>query len=150
MPSFVDVVALKEAIEIRGVEIEVQGLGIDAIGEMMVPEELQRAIVGAKFSLIALLQVAPVSIRRLLCAAIGKKGDAREEEAVANLNAEDQIALIEALIRVSFPGGVSPFVDRVGAILGIDGLMDRLERLGRDAASSRALGTSASQPSTSS
>jgi hypothetical protein len=42
------------------------------------------------------------------------------------LNGDDQLTLVEAVVSVSFPGGLSPFVDRLGMLAGRDNLTGTL------------------------
>jgi hypothetical protein len=160
MPSLVDIVPLTKTVDIRGTAIEVVGVGLDTIGELIEPREIQKAMSEVRFDGLGLLSVLPITIRRLVAACVGKMGDAATEEAVRKLNAVDQLALVEAMIEVSFPGGVTPFVNRLGRVVGIDDLMGALSAMGARlrappgngvdrAAPSREPASSSSSPSTS-
>ena len=49
---------------------------------------------------------------------MGKLGDKKEVEAAKGLPFGDQVTLIESIVKLSFPGGVNPFVARLTALLG--------------------------------
>jgi hypothetical protein len=167
MPGLVDVIALRETIDIRGVKITVRGLSITTIGRCLAESEnLQRFWAQRKFDGAALLASLPRTIARVVATsiidgppaplsgfaegdgpldplAVLQQSETDRERAIGlnmgafdELIAEDQLSLVEAVIRVSFPGGLSPFVERVRKMAGLEpkateGILDRLTRFGR-------------------
>jgi hypothetical protein len=129
MPSLVDIAPAVEQLTLRGVEIEVHGVGIDAIARVLAGSEGLRALLteGSAVDAITLLQKAPEAVHALMAAAvIGPDDDpiralhrqTLEAEAAARLPFGDQVTLAESIMRLSFPGGILPFVDKLTGMLG--------------------------------
>lgn len=157
MPGLVDIIALRETVNIRGTLITVRGISITTIGQCLAEsDDLQKFWAARKFDVVSLLATLPRTLSRIVATAIvddapgpelagfdeddtsakasalvryAKDAEAHRERIVAanmaafdSLNSDDQLTLVEAVVRVSFPGGLSPFVDRLGKLAGRDSL----------------------------
>jgi hypothetical protein len=123
MPSLVDIAPIRETVSIQGLDIEVRGIGIDAIAAVLarfadLRKVFEGATAGQKVDAAALLAQAPAAAHELMAAATGKLGDKNEIAAAANMVAGDQLTLFEAVVRLSFPGGLNPFGARLAALFG--------------------------------
>lgn len=54
----------------------------------------------------------------IIAAGLGYPGDEKREQVAANLGAGEQFALIDAIVRVTFPNGIAPLVEKVKALRG--------------------------------
>lgn len=147
--------------------ITVRGMSLTTIGRCLAEsDELAKFWAQRKFDGAGLLASLPNTIARIVATSIIDDapdttgfGEAQVmptlEQAVADreraiglnivgfheLIADDQLSLVEAVIRVSFPGGITPFAVRVRKLAGFEGpieggLVDRLVRYGRAQAGS--------------
>ena len=153
MPSLVDIAPIREKVTIAGVDLEIRGIGIDAIAQVLADfPDLQKffkdATAGGAGAIDAMeiLRRSPASAHALMAAAMGKLGDKEEIQAAAELPFGDQLSIVEATVRLSFPGGISPFVERLTAMLGS---RKPLPNGALDAPSGKAPDTSLPQQSTS-
>jgi hypothetical protein len=122
MPSLVDIAPLTEEVDIRGTKLTVRGIGVDAIARVLAKsEDLRRMMVGKSVDPMMLLTAAPDVAFALMAEALGKGGDAEEEAAARGLVFEDQLKLVEAIFRMSFPGGINPLIERLTGMLGPGG-----------------------------
>jgi len=126
MPSFIDIAPLKETVTLRGSEFEVHGIGIGALADViyrfpalgdLLPKAVAPGATPAPIDVKAIIDLGPQIVAALIAGATGKEGDAAEEEALARLAIGEQVEFIEAIIRLSFPGGLLPFVERITRLL---------------------------------
>lgn len=73
---------------------------------------------GEGFNLAAFLAIAPDAVASIIAAATGDLGNEKAEEAAANLSAETQFDIVEAVGRLTFTRGFAPFVERIMALGG--------------------------------
>jgi hypothetical protein len=152
MPSLVDIAPVREKVTIRGVDIEVRGIGIDAIAAVLsrfadLRKVFEGATSGQQVDAVSILAQAPAAAHELMAAATGKMGDQAEIAAAADMVADDQLTLFEVVIRLSFPGGLNPFGARLAALFGTAKTPPPNGAL--DAPSGKEPDTNSPQPSTS-
>jgi hypothetical protein len=100
----------QRSVEIDGKSIIVQGLHIDAIASILAryPRIVDALKVSADNSL-ALIQFGQ-SVGPIIAAGVGKLGDETYEQRAAQISAEDQVKLVDAIFELSFPNGLISFV----------------------------------------
>lgn len=54
----------------------------------------------------------------VIAAGLGHPGDEKREQVAAGLGAGEQFDLVEAIVRVTFPNGIAPLVEKVRALRG--------------------------------
>jgi hypothetical protein len=64
----------------------------------------------------AIASVAPLAIGAIMAAACGDAGDLEAEEHARKLPLDFQAEVVELALRMTFPGGFGPFVDRITEI----------------------------------
>lgn len=80
--------------------------------------ELRKAMSGVGVSMEDVAKAAPDAISAIIAAGVGKPGDEETEELADRLPLEVQAEFLEAIIRLTMPKGVNPFLQRL-ATLGI-------------------------------
>ena len=123
MPSLSDIVAKSEPMNIGGVEFTCHHLGIEDLGVLLgrfpgLAAALSRRE-NTSLSAADILRDGKGAAFALIAAAIGKAGDSVEEEAAASLPAEYQLRILTTVIKLSFPGGLVPFIEEFTRMLGI-------------------------------
>jgi hypothetical protein len=69
-------------------------------------------------SLEALVGVAPDFIAGVIAAGVDKPGDPDTLKAAAGLALETQVDLVKAIVEVTMPKGIGPFMESVSGIMG--------------------------------
>ena len=122
MASLLDIVPLTTTVSVNGTEITVRGVGIDAIACAMSASPDLAALMRPGGVILSdpasLLMAAPAALHGVIAEACGMAGDAAALEVVRTLPFHSQVDLVEAIIKLSFPGGVLPFVPRLTGLLG--------------------------------
>lgn len=114
MSSLLDLAPLKRTVRLRGVDVEVVGIAAQDI-----PYLLDRfAVLGklaaeGRFTLDELATAAPDALAALFACGIGARGDPEVEARARTLKLGEQAALFAAIVEVSLPDGIGPFVEIV-------------------------------------
>ena len=120
MNSLLDIGPLTEEVEIRGIKITVQGLTAGHLFQLFAefPDMRKLLQVGEGSPQTIMLQLAPDLIAKIIAIATGMAGNAEVEAKAKTMGASDQLAVIAAVQRLSFPDGIGPFVERVTQLMG--------------------------------
>jgi hypothetical protein len=126
MTSLIDVVPATTDVPIQGgkLSLKVSGLSLEAIASLieafpLVSDLFAGKLNGESFSPKALVAAVPGLLSASIAAASGHPGEPEWIKAAANLAADDQAALFEAILKLTMPEGVGPFVARVTRALGV-------------------------------
>ena len=122
MVSLVDIVPQTRTVEIAAGALELRGLGLRQISDLLLrfPELRKLWASGAPaLEVDALIEAAPDTIGAIIAAAAG------QPEAAGNiaeaLPLDDLAECLIAIRELTMPGGVDPFVARISRLLGADG-----------------------------
>lgn len=118
MSDLFDIAPVVESIDIRGVTLDVSGIAVGDIPYLAGRFVLLRDLVSkGDFTLEKLASVAPDALAAFLACGIGKRGDEKAEKFIAaNFKLGDQAELFVKIVKVSFPGGLGPFVESLKAM----------------------------------
>jgi hypothetical protein len=114
MVSLVDIVPQKRTVQIAGGEIELRGLGLRQIADLLVrfPELRKLLVEGAPaIEVDTLLADAPAAIGTIVAQSAGQP-EAAETIADA-LSLDDLVDCLIAIRDLTMPNGVAPFMDRI-------------------------------------
>lgn len=119
MASLLDIGDLTEKVEIRGVELTVQGLSAGHVFQLFAEFPDMRKVLERKQGNMqaVMLELAPDLLAKLIAMALGHPKDKAVEEKAKTMGAGDQLTILAALQRLSFPDGIGPFVDRVTTLM---------------------------------
>jgi hypothetical protein len=119
MATLLDIGPLTEDVEVRGVALTVQGLTAGHIFQLFAEFPEMRKMVENKQGnpQDIMLGLAPELIAKMIAMALGEARNAEVEAKVKTMGAGDQLTILAAVQRLSFPDGIGPFVDRVTAIM---------------------------------
>lgn len=125
MTSLIDVVPASKDVPIQGgaVTLKVFGLSFLAIAQLIETFPLVSDLFNGgegklNFSVEKLVASVPGLVSATIAAASGHPGDAKWRAAAEGLAADDQAALFEAILKLTMPEGIGPFVARVTRALG--------------------------------
>lgn len=120
MVSLVDVAPNKETVEVNGKPVPVAGISAQGIAWLIEihPEIMSRLFAGKSVDLKPgdLMKLGPKIIASIIAAGTGHIDEPNETEAAASLALGDQLDLLAAIIRKTFPRGVGPFVAQFEAL----------------------------------
>jgi hypothetical protein len=130
MASLLDIAPLVERVTVRGDEVEVRGISFGDIAYVVQRfPELRKSFgggVGFTFSAEAVAALGPAIVGAVIACALGVRGDEAEERAAAALALGEQLDLIEAVIRMTAPSGIVPFVEKLTAVFGAVGATGKM------------------------
>lgn len=115
MVSLIDIGPLKGSVMLRGQEIAVSGLPVLVIFEVLKDNEaLKKMFMERSFKaddVMTLVNTSPLILAQFIAAGVGKVGDEDTIEFALNLPAGEQAILLEKVLSMSFPSGLSSFID---------------------------------------
>jgi hypothetical protein len=115
MVGLIDIAPATE--EVAGVKV--YGVSARGIAHLLNRfPEIQKLMAGVKLDLGVddIIKLAPDAVSAIIAAGIGKPGDPQTEEEVDRLSLEMQLDFIEAILRLTMPRGVGPFVEKLSSL----------------------------------
>jgi hypothetical protein len=117
MAGLLEIANVPRMVNVLGKDVDVFGISGRAVAALMA----RFPAVGKMFSGIEvqkedLYKMGPEVIAALIAAGCGKPGDPAAEEFAANLGVGDQLDLLDEILRLTFPRGVGPFVEKLEAL----------------------------------
>ena len=108
-----------EVVKIDGRRITVRGLHGDAIASIVARfPELGMLLGGTVANLgLRLIERFGVAIGPIIAAGCGHLGDERYEQHAGTLLVEDQLKLLKAIIGLTFPNGVTSFIEAMMTVM---------------------------------
>jgi hypothetical protein len=126
LPSFTDIAPIEEIVTLRGLDFPVHALGIDDLGKLLhrfpelrtlLPTAAAPGTAPPEVDAVSIIGLGRQIVAALIACATDKAGDKEEEEALAGLAVGEQFLFIEAIIRLSVPGGLTPLMQRVAGLM---------------------------------
>lgn len=123
MVSLLDIapaVAKLVTVNVSGTDVEVRGISLADIAYLVQHFPEVRDMFSGKdveFTVDSLLERAPAMVYDIIACGTGMRGDSRAVGVASNLGIDDQLALLEAILKETFKAGVGPFVERVTRLL---------------------------------
>lgn len=121
--SLLDIAPLSETISVGGKQIEVSGISIKNVANLLVRYPklldilLQRKTLDAK----ELVSLVPEATAAVIAIGVGRPSDKKFEAKAETLAIGDQIALVSAIIKFTLPGGFGPLVEQIEGLTAIAG-----------------------------
>lgn len=81
--------------------------------------ELRKLMSGVAVDAEQLIGIAPDAVAAIISCGIGKPGDKDTEEIIDRLPVETQADFLAAIMRLTMPQGVGPFVEKLSSLGGI-------------------------------
>jgi hypothetical protein len=121
MVSLLDISPVKETVSVHGQDVEVTGVSAEGIAYLLGKfPQVKDALMGKGLEVTpqALLEQGPTFVAAIIAAGTGAPGNAEVEKIAAGLAVGVQVEFIDKIIKLTLPGGVGPFVDRLQQMLG--------------------------------
>lgn len=110
-----------ETVEIRGMKISVGGIGLAAIAQLLNRfPNFRKMMSGQETDLSQVISGGDDFVAALIAAGTGEAGDPEAERIASVLSIDEQVSLLEPILRLTLPEGVGPFVaklNKLGAVL---------------------------------
>lgn len=120
MATLLDIATVSEFVKIPAqkgrAEQELEVFGVSAEGIVMLLKrfpEIRMLLTGKSIDTGQLTELAPPAIASIISAATGTPGNKKAEQAAARLPLELQMEILEAVVRLTMPNGLGPFVQRL-------------------------------------
>lgn len=116
MSSLKDLVGTRY-VTIRGVKIKVMGVSGRGLAELMsrFPEIAKMLTSKGSDRAVLLRSLAPNALAAVIAAGIGEAGEDTEKIA-DSLALDDQVIVLDEVLRATFPRGIRPFVETLTAL----------------------------------
>jgi hypothetical protein len=111
--SLLDLVEATETVA----EVPVYGLSIEGVATLLLRfPELRALMGGGDVDANALASKAPAAVGAIVAAGLGHPGEDAHELAARRLSINTQLDFLAAILRLTFPQGVGPFVEKLTAL----------------------------------
>ena len=101
--------------------MSVGGIGLSAIAQLLARfPNFRKMMSGQETDLASVVSGGDDFVAALIAAGTGEAGDPEAEKIASALSIDEQISLLEPILRLTLPEGVGPFVEklnRLGAVL---------------------------------
>lgn len=136
--GLLEIADVPRTIPINGKDVAVNGVSAENIAALMMKfPEFGKLFSGAMPEQDSLMKMAPAALGAFLACGTGYSPDHKDFEKVSTiaraLGVGDQLDLVDEVLRLTFPRGVGPFVDKLhqlGALAQVDtaSLMSSLDK----------------------
>lgn len=114
MPGLIDITPAVETIDVRGHNVTVSGLSVEAIGGLFLRFPQFREMVETnKYDIPSLLKMSDEAIGAIIAASCG---GAFSEQTAGLLVLAEKAEILGAILRITMPRGPGPFVDLMQAV----------------------------------
>jgi len=113
MVGLVDIAPSTRTVRVGGDDVSVFGVSAKGIASLLVSfPDLQKVFVGdGVVDMTTIAGVAPDAIAAIIAAGCGSPGDPKAIEIAATLPAQYQANLFGAILELTLPDGIGPFVE---------------------------------------
>jgi hypothetical protein len=122
MPGLLDIAPSSRTVKIGDVDVGVHGVSAKGIAVLLERfPQVREMFVGRSQELTpdSIVTLIPDAIAAIIAAGTGSPGDPQAEAAAERLPVGVQADLLEAIIAVTMPKGVGPFLDQVMGVIGL-------------------------------
>ena len=140
MVGLVDIAPRTETVDVGGAAVEVRGVSASGLALLLGRyPDLRKLMTGLEVETTQLMTVGGEAIAAIIAAGCGYPGDEQAEAVAAKLSLDAQADFLAAILRLTLPKGLGPFVAKLTALSGI---------LDVDARSDTVLDSTSQRPST--
>lgn len=122
MVGLLDIAPLTEKVTVSGKQLAVYGVSAAGLVNLISRfPEIRQMMNGREVDVASLMNIGGEAIAAVIAAGIGFPGDEKQEAAAGRLPLEAQADILAAIIKVTLPNGVGPFIDKLTAMLAVKG-----------------------------
>lgn len=117
MVGLLEIAPLTQIVTVRDQPIEVTGVSAKGVAQLLLRfPELRALISGRQVGHDQLLALGGDIIAAVIAAGCGHPGDELAEAASSRLGLDDQAELLAAIVKLTMPQGIGPFVDKLSRL----------------------------------
>lgn len=117
MATLLEIADVPRTVPVRGKEVEVFGVSARGLAAIMLRfPEIGKLMSGKEPDAGEITNMAPEAIAAFIAAGCGMPGNKDAETLAGNLGVAEQLDLIEEIVRLTFPRGIGPFVEKLEAL----------------------------------
>jgi hypothetical protein len=124
MVGLIDIAPATETIQAQGKPVTVHGVSAKGLSHLLARfPELRRLMTGQEVQTDELLAMGGDAVAAIIAAGCGYPGDNAAETIAGSLSLDVQADFLAAILRLTLPKGVGPFVEKLtalGSLLGVD------------------------------
>lgn len=120
MVGLVDIAPKAETIEVHGAPVAVHGVSAKGLANLLGRfPQLRKLMGGQDVEVEELMAMGGDAVAAIIAAGCGYPGDEEAEAVAGRLAIDTQADLIAAILRLTLPAGLGPFVEKLTALSGI-------------------------------
>jgi hypothetical protein len=118
MTGLLDIAPQRVTVDVLGRELEVEGVTVRGIAELLRRFPGLRELFAGGQGVESIAAAMPDLVAAIIASGLGYTGDAEYEAAAERLPAEAQAKLFGAILRLTMPAGIGPFVEELATAFG--------------------------------
>lgn len=120
MIGLIDIAPRTEAVDVDGTKVEVHGVSASGLAHLLGRfPELRKLMTGLDVDATQLMAIGGEAVGAIIAAGCGYPGDQKAEGAAARLSLDTQADFLGAILRLTLPKGIGPFVVKLTALGGL-------------------------------
>lgn len=122
MPGLMDVIPAAAKVAVGDVTLEVRGVSAKGVAYLLGRfPELRALMAGREVPLPELMAMGGDAVAAIIAAGCGYPGDEAAEQRAGEFAVDAQADLLAAILKLTMPNGVAPFVEKLTALAGAVG-----------------------------
>src|SRR5215210_1687590 len=119
MVGLIDIAPRIETVNVQGASVAVHGITARGVAHLLGRfPELRMLMTGQSVETDRLMEMGGDAVAAIIAAGCGYPGDDKAEIVAASLSVDAQADLLAAILRVTLPSGLGPFVEKLTALGG--------------------------------
>jgi hypothetical protein len=120
MVGLIDIAPRTETIDVQGASVAVHGISAKGVAHLLGRfPELRMLMTGQEVQTEQLMTMGGEAVAAIISAGCGYPGDEKAEAVAGRLSIDAQADLLAAILRLTLPVGLGPFVEKLTALGGI-------------------------------
>ena len=117
MVSLIDIAPTTETVNVQGAAVAVHGISAKGVAYVLGRfPELRRLMSGQTVDVEQLMAMGGDAVAAIIAAGCGYPADEKAEAVAGSLAIDIQADLLAAILRVTLPSGLGPFVEKLTAL----------------------------------
>jgi hypothetical protein len=117
MVGLVDIAPCTEAVDVQRTSVSVHGISAKGVAHLLGRfPELRKLMTGQDVEADQLMAIGGDAVAAIIAAGCGYPGDEQAEAVAGKLAIDAQADLIAAIVRLTLPAGLGPFVEKLTAL----------------------------------
>jgi hypothetical protein len=120
MVGLLDIAPSVETVDVQGASVAVHGVSAKGLAHLLGRfPELRKLMTGQEVETEHLMAIGGDAVAAIIAAGCGYPGDDAAEAIACKLSLDTQADLLAAILRLTLPRGIGPFVEKLTALGGV-------------------------------